>query len=432
MAELNCTACEELKNEVPELIVNGFDSSMCASMKNDTGLKASSGDNDCTDLDKLNDCLIGNLESEVERYDTCDWKSFTKVFVDNLWTTLKAMICAICGIWTNIHSLWTTIRSFCITKSGNTISLTSNLGTHCSVTDSDTKYEISINGHTITLTGSDGSTDSVTVPDDNTKYDLTISGHTIKLTGTDGSTDSVTVPDDNTTYTLSKNGNTITLTPSSGTPSSVTVDDGDTTYTLSISGDTLTLTPSSGSPQSVTLPSFSPQMNTSTKDGYVKKGEDDPLKVWCTNANGIPGWRNSPTLGGHLTLMDHDGWIGETKYWGLSSALSIANDSITAANAKIKTVTLTKGTWVVAATVGYEPNGAGVRALGISFGNASHRKGTMLPACDSAHETILCKTYIHTVSDDTEDVYLDTYQTSGGSLNLMIEPETYVNCVRIE
>ena len=101
-------------------------------------------------------------------------------------------------------------------------------------------------------------------------------------------------------------------------------------------------------------------------------------------------------------------------------------------NLKIKTVTLTKGTWVVAATVGYAPNGTGVRALGISFGNAAHRKGTMLPACDSAHETILCKTYIHTVSDDTEDVYLDTYQTSGSALNLMIAPETYVNCVRIE
>lgn len=432
MAELNCTACEDLREEVPQLIVDGFDNTMCTSLKNDTGLKSSSGHNDCTDLDTMNDCLIGNMETEIDRYDTCEWKPFTKKFIDNIWTMGKAMICAICGLWTNVHSLWATIRSLCLKKEGNKIVLYSNLGDHCSVTDNDTTYEISINGHTITLTGSDGSTDSVTVPDDNTKYDLTISGHTITLTGTDGSTDSVTVPDNNTTYTLSKSGNTITLTPSSGTPSSVTVNDDDTTYTLSISGNTLTLTPSSGSAQSVTLPSFTPQMNTSTQDGYVKKGEDDPLKVWCTNKDGIPNWRNSPTLGGHLTLMDHDGWIGETKYWELSSAVSIANDSTTATNAKIKTVTLTKGVWVVAATIGYEPNGTGVRALGISFGNAAHRKGTMLPACDSAHETILCKTYIHTVSDDTEDVYLDTYQTSGSALNLMVAPETYVNCVRIE
>lgn len=366
MADLNCAACEDLKQEVPELVANGFDETMCASLKNDTGLKASVGHNDCTDLDNMNDCLVGNMETEIERYDVCEWKLFMKDFINNLWTTLKGVICAICGLWTNVHSLWDTIRSFCITKSGNVISLTSNLGVHCSVPDSDTTYDLTKSGSTISLVGSDGSVDSVN--------------------------------DDNTTYTLSLNG------------------------------DTLTLTPSSGSAQSVTLPVFVPQMNTSTQDGYVKKGEEDPLKVWCTNADGIPGWRNSPTLGGHLTLMNHAGWIGETKYWELSAAQSIANNT----EVKIKTVTLTTGKWVVAATIGYAPNATGVRALGISFGSASHRKGTMVPACDSAHETILCKTYIHEVTAASEDVYIDAYQTSGGALNLMVAPETYVNCIRIE
>ena len=400
MANLNCKACEDLRNEVPELVAQGFDNNMCASLANDTGLKASSGNNDCTDLDTMNDCLVGNMETEIDRYDTCDWKSFTKKLIDNLWTTLKGIVCAICGLWTNVHSLWTTIRSLCLKKSGNKITLYSNLGDHCSVTDADTTYTLTKSGDTITLTGSDGTTQSVN--DADTTYGLSISGNKVTLVE-DGTNKTVTIPDNNTTYTLTLSGDQLTLTGSDGS-----------THTVTVSGqDTW-------------------QPNTSTQEGYVKKGEDDPLKVWCTNKDGIPAWRNSPTLGGHLTLMDHDGWIGETKYWELTEAKSIANDSTTATNAKIKTVTLTKGTWVVAATVGYAPNGTGVRALGISFGNAAHRKGTMLPACDSAHETILCKTYIHTVTDDTEDVYLDTYQTSGGALNLMIAPETYVNCVRIE
>ena len=38
------------------------------------------------------------------------------------------------------------------------------------------------------------------------------------------------------------------------------------------------------------------------------------------------------------------------------------------------------------------------------------------------------------VIDGREEIkiYLDTYQTSGSALNLMVAPETYVNCVRIE
>lgn len=133
MAEVNCEACEAIRSEVPELI-NGFTDDMCSSLQNDTGLKTSSGHDDCTDLENLNDCLVGNMETEIDDYDSCTWKDFMKLFIGNVWTVLKAIICAICGIWTNIHNLWATIRSLCLTKSGNTISLTSNLGTLCSVT----------------------------------------------------------------------------------------------------------------------------------------------------------------------------------------------------------------------------------------------------------------------------------------------------------
>lgn len=264
MAELNCEACEEIKSEVPELIVNGFDDTMCTSLKNDTGLKSSSGNNDCTDLDNLNDCLIGNMETEIDDYDSCTWKDFMKKYISNAWTVFKSIICAICGLWTNVHNLWTTIRSLCISRSGRTISLTSNLGTHCTLTlpdDENTTYDLSINGHTIHLIGSDGSDDSVTVPDNDTKYGLSISGHTVSIVE-NGSNPSVTVPDNNTTYTLSINGNQ------------------------------LILTPSSGSAQQVNLPTFTPALNTVSADGYVEKGQGQANKVWKTDASGNPAWRD--------------------------------------------------------------------------------------------------------------------------------------------
>lgn len=108
----NCEACEELRQDAPSLICNGFDDEMCASLQNNTGLSPSSGNDDCEDLNNLNDCLVGNMESEVDMYEVCDWKSFMKKFIPNLWTVLKAIICAICGLWNNIKCVDTTINVF--------------------------------------------------------------------------------------------------------------------------------------------------------------------------------------------------------------------------------------------------------------------------------------------------------------------------------
>lgn len=104
-----CEACDALREDAPSLICNGFDDDMCVSLQNDTGLNPSSGNTDCEDLNNLNDCLIGNQEQEVDLYEVCDWKAYMKQFIPNLWTTLKAIICAICGLWTNIHNLWNKI-----------------------------------------------------------------------------------------------------------------------------------------------------------------------------------------------------------------------------------------------------------------------------------------------------------------------------------
>lgn len=105
MANVNCSSCEEIRQVDPNLIVNGFGDTECSSLQNNTGLSPSSGNDDCTDLNNLNDCLVGNQEAEVDLYEVCDWKKFMKQFIPNLWTTLKAIICAVCGIWTRVKKL---------------------------------------------------------------------------------------------------------------------------------------------------------------------------------------------------------------------------------------------------------------------------------------------------------------------------------------
>lgn len=111
MAKVNCDACSEIRELDPNLVVNGWSDTECASFKNDTGLSPSSGHNDCTDLELMNDCLIGNLDAEVDAYEVCDWKTFMHRFLPNLWTLFSAIKCAICGIWTNIHKIWAEIQS---------------------------------------------------------------------------------------------------------------------------------------------------------------------------------------------------------------------------------------------------------------------------------------------------------------------------------
>jgi len=103
MAELNCNACEEIRQTSPEFVVNGLTDDMCLSLQNDTGLNPSDSNNDCTDLHNMNDCLVGNEAAEIETYDVCDWKEFMRNFIPNLWTTIKGVICSICGMWTFIH-----------------------------------------------------------------------------------------------------------------------------------------------------------------------------------------------------------------------------------------------------------------------------------------------------------------------------------------
>ena len=96
MANYNCSSCEELRQKDPNLLINGFSDDNCENLSKGNGL---TGDGDtCEDLDLMNDCFVGNMEREVKSYEACDWKPFMRKFIPNLWTTLKAMICAICGL----------------------------------------------------------------------------------------------------------------------------------------------------------------------------------------------------------------------------------------------------------------------------------------------------------------------------------------------
>ena len=105
MAEINCSACEDIREASPEFIINGLTDDICTSLANNTGMNPTDENDTCTDLSNLNDCLVGNMETELKSYDSCDWKNFMKNFIPNLWTTLKAIICSFCGIWAHIKRL---------------------------------------------------------------------------------------------------------------------------------------------------------------------------------------------------------------------------------------------------------------------------------------------------------------------------------------
>lgn len=105
MAEIEyCDACAELKERDPNMIANGFSDTECNYLQNDKGITGEN--NDCTDLNLMNDCLIGSMIDEADITDVCDWRDYMKNFGTNVWTMFKAVICAICGLWKNIHKLW--------------------------------------------------------------------------------------------------------------------------------------------------------------------------------------------------------------------------------------------------------------------------------------------------------------------------------------
>lgn len=103
MANRDCGACENLRTNAPNFILNGLGDDECANLSGNTGLAGNS--DSCTDLHDMNDCLIGYMEDELAVYETCDWKKFMKEFIPNVWTVFKGIICALCGLWCTVQYL---------------------------------------------------------------------------------------------------------------------------------------------------------------------------------------------------------------------------------------------------------------------------------------------------------------------------------------
>lgn len=108
---IDCEACQDFKEYAPEYIQNGLSDAMCTSLQNDTGLKPNKGHTDCEDLNTINDCTIGAMDDRIETFEACEWREYMHEFVQNLYNLLKSIICAICGIWTNIHALWRAVNT---------------------------------------------------------------------------------------------------------------------------------------------------------------------------------------------------------------------------------------------------------------------------------------------------------------------------------
>lgn len=113
----NCKACDDLRTNAPNVLVNGVDATACNSLKNNTGFNPATSTDDCADLEDANDCLVGMMEEELDAYDVCDWKEYMAKFIPNVYTVLKGIICAICGLWKNVEKIWCWLNN--ITKAQN-------------------------------------------------------------------------------------------------------------------------------------------------------------------------------------------------------------------------------------------------------------------------------------------------------------------------
>lgn len=111
MATFNCNACDTIRKIDPEMVINGIGEDECTSLKNNTGIVPDSGDNDEASLNDINDCLIGNLMTDISDFDSCDWQEFMSKYMPNEWTTNKAIICAIAGLWENMNQLWDAVNA---------------------------------------------------------------------------------------------------------------------------------------------------------------------------------------------------------------------------------------------------------------------------------------------------------------------------------
>lgn len=106
MAETPCEACEILDEQAVDFVEYGVTPAIASRLKNDKGFSSGSDVNtDCEALNNANDCLIYGMVEDLEKYDVCDIKTWLHEAFSNVYTVLKAMIMAICGLWTKVHCI---------------------------------------------------------------------------------------------------------------------------------------------------------------------------------------------------------------------------------------------------------------------------------------------------------------------------------------
>lgn len=103
-----CSPCIKLKKQNPDFWQNGITDKACNSLKENTGLDSKNGHKDCEDLHDMNDCLLEQARKEMNKLDWCNPKTlyrFLKDYICKLHALLKAIICAICGLWEKVEDL---------------------------------------------------------------------------------------------------------------------------------------------------------------------------------------------------------------------------------------------------------------------------------------------------------------------------------------
>lgn len=101
-----CASCTTLETSNYDFVQKGLTDDMFNSLKKDKGLKESNGWNNCTDLQDMNNCLIGGMVNDIPSFNSCDLDKALIESLNNIMQLLDAIIAGDCGQWEQIWLIW--------------------------------------------------------------------------------------------------------------------------------------------------------------------------------------------------------------------------------------------------------------------------------------------------------------------------------------